>query len=51
MVGILRKTWGKMSDRGHAAALALAPSLGPEELRIVQKALSPPPSEPQVTKE
>ncbi|MCH6255723.1 DUF4202 domain-containing protein [Puniceicoccaceae bacterium K14] len=38
MVGILRKTWGKMSADGHAAALGLA--MGEEELELVKEALA-----------
>ena len=38
MVDILRKTWGKMSDRGREAALAL-PLEGPA-LNLVQEAVS-----------
>jgi hypothetical protein len=37
MISILRKTWGKMSDRGKDAALSL--QLGEEESRLVQLAL------------
>ena len=37
MVSILRKTWGKMSDRGKEAALCL--QLGEEEQRLVELAL------------
>lgn len=39
MVDILRKSWGKMSEKGRAAALTLP--LGPEEARLVGKALNP----------
>lgn len=38
MVGILRKSWGKMSPAGQAAALALP--MGPEQLALVQRALA-----------
>jgi hypothetical protein len=38
LVGIVRKTWNKMSPRGHDAALALNISL--ETLKVVQKALA-----------
>ena len=38
MISILRKTWGKMSGRGHKAALAL--DLGEEESRLVGLALA-----------
>lgn len=38
LLGILRKTWLKMSDKGHAAALKL--NYTPEMLAIVQKALA-----------
>jgi hypothetical protein len=37
LLKILRKTWKKMSDRGHAAATKL--SLGPRELALIAKAL------------
>jgi hypothetical protein len=38
LVTILRRTWKKMSQRGHAAALTL--QLGERELALVKKALS-----------
>lgn len=38
LVRILRKTWKKMSPRGHAAALSLP--LGPREQALVAKALA-----------
>ena len=38
LLKILRKTWRKMSDRGHAAAMKL--NLGPRELELIQKALA-----------
>lgn len=38
LLGILRKTWQKMSEKGHAAALKL--NYTPEMLAIVQKALA-----------
>ena len=38
LIKILRKTWKKMSDRGHAAALKL--NLGPRELELISKAIS-----------
>jgi hypothetical protein len=38
MVGILRKTWGKMSDEGHAQALTL--SFSGEAKRLIEVALS-----------
>jgi hypothetical protein len=37
LIKILRKTWRKMSDRGHAAAMKL--DLGPRELELIGKAL------------
>jgi hypothetical protein len=40
VVDIVRKTWRKMSDRGHAAALELAKSLPPAELELVVKGIS-----------
>lgn len=42
MIDILRKTWGKMSERGHAAALALP--LGEAEKALVVEALTPDPA-------
>ncbi|TKA66860.1 hypothetical protein B0A49_05646 [Cryomyces minteri] len=39
IINILRKTWGKMSERGHELALAMPMAGRPQEL--VQKALSP----------
>jgi len=41
LLKILRKTWRKMSDRGHAAAMKL--NLGPRELELIAKALEPQP--------
>jgi hypothetical protein len=38
MIGILRKTWVKMSERGHAAALTLP--MGEAEAALVGKALA-----------
>jgi hypothetical protein len=38
MVDIVRKTWGKMGEKGRAAALKLA--LSPAEADVVQRALS-----------
>jgi hypothetical protein len=38
LLGILRKTWRKMSEAGHAAALKL--DYPPEMLAIIQKALA-----------
>lgn len=46
VVNILQKTWKKMSPQGHAAALALAPSLPAEARQMIQKALSAPPASP-----
>jgi hypothetical protein len=37
LIGILRRTWAKMSPRGQAAALAL--SLRPEKRQLIEKAL------------
>jgi len=39
VIGILRKTWRKMSDRGHGAALKLP--FESQELKLIQKALQP----------
>ncbi len=36
---ILRKTWAKMSERGHGEALSLAESLPPEAAGVLQRAL------------
>jgi hypothetical protein len=38
LLGILRKTWRKMSDNGHAAALRL--DYTPEILAVIQKSLA-----------
>src|SRR5208283_2780557 len=38
MIDILRKTWRKMSDRGHAAALAMP--LAASERTLIEKALA-----------
>lgn len=38
LISIVQKTWKKMSERGHAAALELAPALPAELLTVVQKA-------------
>ena len=38
MIDILRKTWRKMSDRGHAAALAMP--LAASERALIEKALA-----------
>ncbi|MDB5301220.1 MAG: hypothetical protein JWO87_2883 [Phycisphaerales bacterium] len=40
VVEILRKTWRKMSDRGHAAALELAGELPEAEQGLIEKALA-----------
>lgn len=40
VVDIVRKTWNKMSDGGHAAALELAPALPADLLAAVQEAVS-----------
>jgi hypothetical protein len=40
VINILRKTWGKMSERGHAAALELAKGLPDAERGLVEKALA-----------
>ena len=39
LMNALRRTWRKMSDAGHAAALSL--ELSPEATAIVQRALAP----------
>jgi len=38
IIGIVRKTWRKMSDRGHEAALKLP--MGEQERKLIEKALS-----------
>ena len=40
VIDILRKTWRKMSDRGHAAALELAGTLPETERCLIVHALS-----------
>jgi len=40
VINILRKTWGKMSDRGHVVALALAQRLPDGERGLIEKALA-----------
>ena len=39
---IVRRTWGKMSHRGHEAALKLAEGMPPHLLGLLQEALSDP---------
>lgn len=38
LISIIQKTWGKMSEKGHEAALKL--SYAPEHLALIQKALA-----------
>jgi len=40
VINILRKTWEKMSERGHAAAVELAKGLPNSERKLIEKALS-----------
>ena len=40
LTGIVRKTWRKMSERGHQTALTLAPSWSADLLEIVKKAIA-----------
>lgn len=40
VIDIIQKTWGKMSERGHARALALAPSLPSGAAALVTRALA-----------
>jgi hypothetical protein len=40
VVDIIQKTWGKMSERGHARAIELAPSLPPKAAALVRRALA-----------
>ena len=44
VLGILAKTWGKMSERGRAAALGL--NLAPADRALIEKALARPPATP-----
>lgn len=39
VIEIIKKTWRKMSDRGHAAALELAASLPPAPRELIEAAL------------
>lgn len=41
VIDIVTKTWGKMSERGHAEALKLVPALPDRLQRLVERALSP----------
>lgn len=38
LIDIIRKTWGKMSEKGHEAALKI--NFSPEHLALIQKALA-----------
>ena len=40
LVGIVRKTWKKMSDRGHDEALKLAPLFPSQLLEVVKQAIA-----------
>ncbi|HWE03349.1 MAG TPA: DUF4202 domain-containing protein [Tepidisphaeraceae bacterium] len=40
VIDILRKTWRKMSDRGHVTAMELAGTLPESQRRLIQRALS-----------
>ncbi|MGM0576733.1 MAG: DUF4202 domain-containing protein [Myxococcota bacterium] len=42
VVDVLRKTWRKMTERGHRAALDLARSLPPDLRSLVERAVSEP---------
>jgi hypothetical protein len=44
LIDIIRKTWRKMSERGHARALELAPSLPSRSAALVTRALAPDPA-------
>lgn len=44
LIDIIRKTWRKMSERGHARALELAPSLPRRSAELVTRALAPDPA-------
>ena len=41
IVDIVRKTWAKMSENGHKAALALAGQLPDRARKLVETALAP----------
>ena len=41
VIDILRKTWRKMSERGHALALELATELPEAERKLIERALTP----------
>ena len=38
MIGIIQRTWAKMTERGHKLALTL--NLSEEELTLINKALT-----------
>ncbi|MBW3623814.1 MAG: DUF4202 domain-containing protein [Armatimonadetes bacterium] len=40
LISILKKTWKKMTPRGHAAALDLLEGLPPEDTALIRKALT-----------
>lgn len=40
-IDVLRKTWAKMTDRGHQAALELAKDLPPDLAALIGRALNP----------
>jgi hypothetical protein len=40
VIDILRKTWAKMSDKGHAAAMTLAGGLPEDRRRLIERALA-----------
>lgn len=44
VIDIIRKTWRKMSERGHSRALELAPSLPSRSAALVTRALAPDPA-------
>jgi hypothetical protein len=44
LIDIIRKTWRKMSERGRARALELAPSLPSRSAELVTRALAPDPA-------
>ena len=44
LINILRRTWAKMSPRGHAAAAELMPRLPGHSQRLIKEALKPSPS-------
>lgn len=44
VINILRRTWAKMSPRGHSAATELLPRLSANAQRLIKQALTPSPA-------